>query len=199
MKFSLQKSLFIFGVTLCLALACGFALWEPSMAQSQLKTQVEVTGTNIAGTLTLIEQNNGVVRISGEIQGDPATLTPGEHGLHIHGVGVCEPNAQPAFTTAGGHFDPGPAPFASELPVEANHPFHMGDLPNLVVDEHGYARYNVLTSRVTLSESAVSVFDENGSAIIIHQLQDLQKEGGTGSEAGGPRLACGVITRNHEA
>ncbi|MGH7998522.1 MAG: superoxide dismutase family protein [Brasilonema sp.] len=193
MKFSVQKSLFIFGVTLCLALACGLAWWQPSMAQSEVGTRVEVTGTNIAGNLTLTEQKNGVVRIRGEIQGDPATLTPGQHGFHIHGVGVCEPNAQPAFTTAGGHFDPGP--FASELPVEANHPFHLGDLPNLVVDEHGYARYNVLTSRVTLSESAVSVFDENGSAIIIHQLQDQQKAGGTGSESGGGRLACGVITR----
>src|SRR5215469_15228476 len=30
-------------------------------------------------------------------------LTAGEHGIHIHNVGKCE---GPAFTTAGGHFNP---------------------------------------------------------------------------------------------
>jgi hypothetical protein len=28
----------------------------------------------------------------------------GEHGIHIHALGMCE---APAFTTAGGHFNPG--------------------------------------------------------------------------------------------
>ncbi|NJM69977.1 MAG: superoxide dismutase family protein [Scytonema sp. RU_4_4] len=166
------------------------------MAQSETGTRVQISGTNIAGTLILTQQQNGLVRIRGKIQGDPATLTPGEHGLHIHAVGVCEPDAQPAFSTSGGHFDPGD--FGSEVPVEANHPYHLGDLPNLVVDEQGYATYNALTSRVTLSESPVSVFDENGSAIIIHQLKDQQKAKGLASETGGGRLACGIVTSNNE-
>ncbi|WP_407895565.1 superoxide dismutase family protein [Scytonema sp. NUACC26] len=164
------------------------------MAQSLPTAQTYIEGKDITGTLFFIERKDGSVQIKGEIQGDPAILTPGLHGLHIHSAGTCDPNAQPAFTTSGGHFDPGP--FGSEVPVEANHPYHLGDLPNLIVSEDGYAKYNVVTSRVTLRESPVSVFDDNGSAIIIHQFQDLQIAQGEASQAGGGRIACGVITYN---
>lgn len=146
-NFSQFKSLFLFGVALCIVLVGGLALGQVSLAQSSLEATVELVGADISGSLTLTQQNNGLVKIQGTVQGDPATLTPGLHGLHIHSVGVCEPNAQPAFSTSGGHFDPGP--FGSEVPVEANHPYHLGDLPNLVVDEQGYAIYNVRTYALT--------------------------------------------------
>lgn len=191
-KFSQFKSLFFFGVALCIVLVYGLTFGQASLAQSSLGARVDLVGADITGTLILTQQENGLVRIRGTIQGDPATLTPGLHGLHIHSVGVCEPDAQPPFTTSGGHFDPGP--FGSEVPVEANHPYHLGDLPNLLVDEQGYATYNALTSRVTLSESPITLFDDNGSTIIIHQLTDQQKAGGTAAEAGGGRIACGVVT-----
>jgi len=189
-KFPSLKSFFVFGITLCLMLVCGFALMEPSMAQSLVKAKVDLAGINITGSLFLTQTENGLVQIRGTIQGDPAKLTPGLHGLHIHAVGVCEQDAQPPFSTSGGHFDPGP--FSSELPVEANHPYHLGDLPNLVVNEQGYATYNA-TTRVTLSEGPLTFFDGNGSAIIIHQLQDQQKASGTAAEAGGGRIACGIV------
>jgi superoxide dismutase, Cu-Zn family len=131
-KFSRFKSLFFFGVALCIVMVCGLALGQASLAQSSLAARVDLVGADITGTLILTQQENGLVRIRGTIQGDPATLTPGLHGLHIHSVGVCEPGAQPPFSTSGGHFDPGP--FGSEVPVEANHPYHLGDLPNLLVD-----------------------------------------------------------------
>jgi Cu-Zn family superoxide dismutase len=157
------------------------------------EARVDLAGTNITGSLVLKQKENGLVLIKGTVQGDPATLTPGLHGFHIHGVGVCEPGAQPAFSTSGGHFDPGP--FGSELPVEANHPYHLGDLPNLEVDQDGHANYVALTSRISLSDSPISVFDDKGKSIIIHKLEDQQKAGGTADEAGDGRLACGVITR----
>jgi Cu-Zn family superoxide dismutase len=191
-KSLLLKYLFVFGVTFGLILGCGFALVQPSQAYNPLQGKVEIAGTDITGNLSLIQLENGLVKIRGEIHGDPGTLTPGLHGLHIHAVGVCEQNAQPPFSTSGGHYDPGP--YSSELPVEANHPYHLGDLPNLVVDQQGYATYNA-TTRVTLSESPLIFFDNNGSAIIIHQQQDQQKAGGTSAEAGGGRIACGVVTQ----
>ncbi len=196
-KFSRFKSLFVFGVSLCLVLVCGLAFGQAHASGKLLRTQVHIEGNEITGTLILTQRENSPVRIRGAIQGNPAILTPGLHGFHIHSVGVCDPNAQPPFSTAGGHFDPGP--FSSETPVEVNHPYHLGELPNLVVDEQGRATYYAITSRVTLSDSPVSVFDENGSAIIIHKLPDLQKAGGTAADAGGPRIGCGVISYKDES
>ena len=115
-------------------------------------------------------------------------LTEGLHGLHIHENGVCEP---PGFTSAGGHFDPGP--FGQSQP-DANHPFHMGDLSNLQVNGKGVGRLRTLTSRVTLSPGPLSVFDANGSAVIVHLNPDQGITGAAGSGvSGGPRIACGII------
>ena len=55
------------------------------------------------------------------------------HGVHLHAVGKCEPD----FTAAGGHFDPGPA---GNMDPDANHPFHMGDIPNLMSARTAAAR-----------------------------------------------------------
>lgn len=117
-------------------------------------------------------------------------LTPGQHGMHIHETGNCSETTI-AFGGAGGHFDPGP--FSSSTPVDTNHPFHMGDLPNLDVNEDGIGtlkRY--ASSRITLSAGPLSVFDANGSAVIIHQNPDLGMTGVAGA-SGGPRVACGII------
>ena len=116
-------------------------------------------------------------------------LEPGRHGFHVHESGVC---AAP-FTTAGGHFDPGP--FGSSTPVDANHPYHAGDLPNLEVNAAGVGHLEYVTSRFTLRQNtgnALSALDANGSAVIVHLNEDLGLNGIIGA-SGGPRIACGVI------
>ena len=117
-------------------------------------------------------------------------LKPGLHGVHIHAVGKCE---APAFTAAGGHFDPGPA---GNTDPDANHPYHMGDVPNLHVGADGTGTLRARTTRVTLSEGPLSVFDADGSAVIVHANPD---QGITGEPksgvSGGPRAACGVIDK----
>ena len=115
-------------------------------------------------------------------------LTPGLHGFHIHEIAACDP---PTFATAGGHFDPGP--FGQSNP-DANHPFHMGDLPNIEANQAGVGHLNALTSRITLSPGPLSVFDANGSAVIVHLNPDQGITGAPGSGvSGGPRIACGII------
>jgi superoxide dismutase, Cu-Zn family len=123
-------------------------------------------------------------------------LTPGLHGFHIHENGTCDP---PTYQTAGGHFDPGP--FGNSQPVDANHPYHMGDLPNLEANEGGVAHLSpsaYTTSRITLSPGPLTVFDANGSAVIVHANQDLGTPGVVGA-SGGPRVACGVIVLEEPA
>jgi Cu-Zn family superoxide dismutase len=128
------------------------------------------------------------VEVVARISGPVSALAPGAHGMHLHEIGKCE---EPGFTTAGGHFDPGP--FGMSQP-DANHPFHMGDLPNLIVGSRGSGFLRHTTSRITLSPGPLSVFDSDGTAVIVHLNPD---RGTTGVPAGsgGPRIACGIVMR----
>jgi hypothetical protein len=64
---------------------------------------------------------------------------------------------------------------------DANHPFHMGDMPNLGADDKGVALSEHVTSRVTIAPGPLSLFDTNGSSVIVH----LNKDQGTTGVAGG--------------
>ncbi len=150
-----------------------------------LKATATIKGEGISGSLSLSERADGVVEFTLRVTG----LKPGRHGVHLHAIGKCEPD----FTAAGGHFDPGPA---GNMDPDANHPFHMGDIPNLTVGADGSGVLQGVTTRVTLSPGPLSLFDADGSAVIIHGNPD---QGITGEPksgvSGGPRVACGVITK----
>lgn len=148
----------------------------------------DIKGKGISGTAQFAEHPQGtgkMVEITLKVTG----LTPGKHGVHLHAIGKCEPD----FTAAGGHFDPGPA---SNTDPDANHPFHMGDVPNLEVGANGTGEMKIMTTRVTLSEGPLSVFDADGTAIIIHANEDKEITGAPKSGvSGGPRAACGVLVK----
>ena len=185
------------------ALASAFALSSATALaayqNAPLTAKGTIAGDGISGSVTLREvpiRTGGAdtqfptgslaVEITVQVTG----LKPGTHGIHLHAVGKCE---APGFTSAGGHFDPGPS---GMMDPDMNHPFHMGDLPNLVADAKGAATWKATTTRVTLSAGPLSLFDDDGSAIIIHANPDQ----GVTAEAkaglsGGPRPACGVITK----
>jgi Cu-Zn family superoxide dismutase len=153
------------------------------------KAHANITGANgLTGTADFYEIAQGtghMVEVVLSVQNAP----PGLHGVHIHAVGKCE---GPAYTTAGGHFDPGPA---GDTNADTNHPYHMGDLPNISVGASGNGMMNVYTTRVTMG-GPVGLFDADGSAIVIHANLDPQVSGPAGSGiAGGARIACGVIER----
>jgi Cu-Zn family superoxide dismutase len=71
----------------------------------------------------------------------------------------------------------------------------MGDLVNITVVD-GVGKLHAVTTRVALSDGRLSVFDQDGSAFIIHTNEDLycdqDSELNPGC-AGGPRDACGII------
>jgi Cu-Zn family superoxide dismutase len=164
---------------------------KPSAARPRAaggQAHAAIKGEGITGTASFVERAQGTGSIV-EITVTASGLKPGMHGVHLHAVGKCEPD----FTAAGGHFDPGPA---ANMDPDANHPFHMGDIPNLQVGANGSGTMKVMTTRVTLSEGPLSLFDADGSAIVIHGNED---QGITGEPksgvSGGPRVACGVINR----
>jgi Cu-Zn family superoxide dismutase len=157
----------------------------PVVAQAH----ANIKGEGIAGTADFTEHKVGTVTtvdVGLAVKG----LKPGLHGVHLHAVGKCEPD----FAAAGGHFDPGPA---GNMDPDANHPFHLGDLPQLLVGANGQGTLNAVTTRVTLSDSPLSLFDADGSAIVLHGDPDPGITGQPGSGvSGGPRVACGVIQTN---
>lgn len=156
--------------------------------------KAEVAGPDIEGQAIFTEYDvDGwkYVHIRLILDGDPKTLKPGKHAVHIHEKGDC---ACDGFKCAGGHFDPGP--YGNTDP-DANHGYHAGDLPNIIVDENGNGKLETITTRVTLSDGPVSILQpKEGTSLMVHANEDPHTPGESGSgHSGGPRLACGRIEK----
>lgn len=157
-------------------------------------TLVDAAGDEI-GSATFTETGTAV-RIEAQVEG----LDAGFYGLHVHGVGLCEPDsAAPnnpdttgAFLSAGGHLGGG---------GDTPHPEHAGDLPSLLVLDDGTAHLAFDTDRFTLNELA----DDDGAALMLHAGPDNYANVPDRYAADGPdqdtlntgdaggRQACGVI------
>ena len=155
-------------------------LATPALAQEAKGTFIDTTGAE-AGTVSLT-QGEGEVLITGEAMG----LTPGDHGIHFHTTGDCDSAAK--FESAGGHFNPASHKHGLE---NAEGP-HAGDLPNVSVGEDGTAKIDLTSDMISLTEGEDGyVFDEDGTAIIIHAGMDDQKTDPSGNS--GDRQLCAVI------
>lgn len=144
---------------------------------------VDTSGRNV-GFAGFTEDSAGVVTLHVSVTG----LPPGSHGIHIHAVGIADPAATPPFSTAGEHYNPTVHEHGLNNP---NGP-HAGDLPNLIVDAQGSGTLDVTLSRFTLTPGPATLFDADGSALIIHASQDDQVSNPAGNSGG--RIAGGVIT-----
>ena len=139
------------------------------------------------GSVKFQQTNSGVL-----VMADVMGLAPGGHAFIIHENGACAPD----FSYAGDHFNP----------EDVEHGFihagwsrgesvgaHGGDLPNIYAASDGSARADFFTDGITLDTGrGHSVFDDDGSAIIVHEWPDSygEEESDTGD-----RLACGVTVR----
>ena len=141
-------------------------------------TQLKDTHGKAVGDVDLMQTPAGVL-IKLQIKGLPA----GEHAFHIHAVGKCEP----PFESAGGHFNPGQHKHGM-MAGEA----HAGDMPNLHVPQNGDLSIEVVNTAVSLDKGKPnSLFDNDGSALVIHAKADDYKSDPAGNA--GDRIACGVI------
>ena len=139
-------------------------------------------GTKI-GTAQFTDYGHGV-----KIVVSVSQLSPGEHGIHIHTVGKCDP---PAFASAGDHFNPPNTHHGTHSKL-GPHP-HLGDLLNLLVDSKGNANQTFIANGVTLGDGANSLFHEGGTSLVIHADRDNLIEDPSGDS--GARIACGVIEK----
>ncbi len=164
----------------CVALITGCAT-TGRMAPSRLATATITTSAGMPAGTAQISAAGDRLTIDVAVSG----LQPGAHGLHLHAVGMCD---APGFTTAGPHLNP--AGHMHGMMNPAGH--HLGDLPNIVVGPDGTA---TLSAQIDGTREAMlaSLFDADGTAIVIHAGQDDYKTDPSGNS--GPRIACGVFSR----
>ena len=165
------------------AIACGALLLATSGQAAQAEeawAQMKNAEGADVGAVTLNNTPHGTLLVA-ELNG----LPPGAHAFHIHAVGKCEP----PFKSAAGHFNP----VGQKHGIMNSLGMHAGDMPNIHVGADGSLAVEVLNTQVTLAEGANSVFDADGSAIVIHEGADDYGTDPAGNA--GARIACGVIAR----
>jgi superoxide dismutase, Cu-Zn family len=134
---------------------------------------------NAVGMVTLQPGTHGT-RVMVHVRG----MAPGEHGTHLHQVAKCD---GPAFTTAGGHWNPDGKQHGWANPQG----HHMGDLPNLVVAADGTGVLD-FTVPAPWTPGPTSIFDADGSALVVHAAADDNKTDPSGNS--GARIACAALT-----
>ena len=160
-----------------LAGAGGFHNAHAMMASAKADL-VNPDGKSV-GSVSLDQTPNGVL-LTATLKNLPA----GTHAFHVHAVGKCEA----PFKSAKGHYNPG----GKKHGILSEGGIHAGDMPNVHVPSNGVLTVEVLNPNITLAKGKPnSVFDTDGSAIVMHMKGDDYKSQPSG--AAGSRIACGVI------
>lgn len=129
-----------------------------------------------AGRGTVTEVAGGL-RVTLDARG----LTPGNHGAHLHTVGLCTP---PDFASAGPHWNPAATKHGRMNPQGP----HAGDLPNLLIGADGRGTLGITLAGATMD----TLLDADGAALVVHAAADDLVTDPSGNS--GARLACGVLT-----
>ncbi|WP_076997337.1 superoxide dismutase family protein [Variovorax sp. KK3] len=157
---------------------CG-TMGGQASAVANLAPTGAISPNPTTGNVTFTALDHGV-RVAGEVRG----LPPGtEHGFHVHEKGDCGDNGN----ASGGHFNPqGGTHGKFGAPGS-----HAGELPSLVADGTGTARFSVDVHSISLTDGAAN--NVIGRALVVHRDRDDFTSQPAGNS--GPRTACALITR----
>jgi Cu-Zn family superoxide dismutase len=151
-------------------------------ANSTLIPVIDAKGNTI-GQVEWKETTNQTVDLSVTLKG----AQPGTKAIHIHEKGICE---GPAFTTAGGHYNPTGKAHGKEHPNGK----HLGDLPNIEINKSGDAVYKTKISNATLKPNQPNTLaPASGTALVIHANADDHKSQPAGNA--GDRMYCAVLIK----
>lgn len=180
MKVPSRSLLFNVAAIIALCGACKSAQRIGNSVSSANAIMYNTSGAPI-GTAQIWQDKNGLVHV------DIASISlpGGTHGIHFHGVGKCE--ATGAFATAGGHYNP----MALEHGLNNPKGPHAGDNPNIEIPSSGIGTVSFTSDRVSLTPGTRSLFDADGSSLVIHAGADDQVSNPAGNS--GARIACGVV------
>ncbi|WHX99817.1 superoxide dismutase family protein [Neobacillus sp. DY30] len=133
------------------------------------------------GTVKFQEVSSGI-----KLTFDLKKIPPGEHAVHIHDKGECK---TPEFKSSGKDLNPDDKKHGLLHPEGA----HEGDLPNIIVEDDGTVKAELMAPRVTLKEGKATLIRKDGTTIVIHEEKDdgmSQPEGDSGGI-----IACGKISK----
>jgi Cu-Zn family superoxide dismutase len=150
-----------------------------AQSSTEARAELKTPEGQAVGIVTFVEGAAGI-----EVTYQVTNLPPGEHGTHIHTTGDC---SAADFTSASGHFNPAGTQHGLQNPSGP----HAGDVPNLMVNADGTGQLIYTNERITLTDGPNSLFDADGSAVIIHAGPDDNTSDPSGNSGG--RIACGVI------
>lgn len=168
-------------IMIMLAAAAGCAGTVGETAPTATADIRNADGETIATAILSQEGDEVAIEVHG------TAVPAGAHGIHLHETGTCTP---PDFSSAGGHFNPATRQHGFENPAGP----HAGDLLNMDAAADGTGHYMEQNDRVTLRAGDNSLFDADGTAIVVHAGPDDYRTDPAGDS--GSRIACGVVTRS---
>lgn len=178
-----------------LTCACVTAPETPDRSgQTPPRTVWVVGGEGRAiGQATFTEAPSGVLI---RLEFSEGGLSPGWHGLHLHGRGDCSDFAA-GFQASGGHV--GMHERVQHGLMNPAGP-EAGDLPNIFAPHSGVFGAELFSERLTLAAAPIGegrhrrepLLDEDGTALVIHAGPDDQRTQPIGGA--GARVACAALT-----
>jgi Cu-Zn family superoxide dismutase len=145
-------------------------------------SQISVDGIGAGvGTVTIRQTKEGV-----ELAVDLKSLSPGEHGFHLHEHASCDPADKEGKKTSGQAAGPHWDPDATKAHKGPGGGGHKGDLPKLTVPEGGKVKTKLPVTGLTLADFA-------GKSLMIHAGGDTYSDTPKPLGGGGDRIVCGVV------